>query len=261
MEKLSIVTITYNNPLELEKTLSSVLVQIKRKANVELIVIDGSTDRKGNEVILHNYAGIISVLIQEYDNGIYNAMNKGLSIAAGDSILFLNSGDTFEPGFDLSLFQEKNHLEQYVYYTCSRLISSNYDFIRPDFSKINHLTYSLFSHQGIFVPKSIYKKYTYDETKAFSADYFWMKNVWLENKNIYLNIVSTCFQLGGVSTKYSIKGACKYFKQTVPFYYKLQRCIKTLLFYILGEELTYVFLYKGKYNIIRKRNNDNARNH
>ena len=88
--KLSIITINYNNAAGLRKTIESVVNQTH--ANFEYIVIDGaSTDESVN--IIEEYAHKIDYWVSEPDTGIYNAMNKGIRMATGDYIHFLNSGD------------------------------------------------------------------------------------------------------------------------------------------------------------------------
>ena len=88
--KISIITIVYNNVRDIEHTILSVINQ--SYSNIEYIVIDGaSTD--GTLDIIQKYRGSIDILVSEKDNGIYEAMNKGLAKATGDYVLFLNSGD------------------------------------------------------------------------------------------------------------------------------------------------------------------------
>lgn len=90
LPKLSVITIVYNNVQDIERTVLSVLNQTY--LNIEYIVIDGaSTD--GTVEILKSYQTRISKLLSEKDKGIYDAMNKGLALAEGDYILFMNSGD------------------------------------------------------------------------------------------------------------------------------------------------------------------------
>src|SRR5476651_1350657 len=90
--KLSVITIVYNNVRDIERTMLSVLNQTF--GNIEYIIIDGaSTD--GTLEVIKRYQNRIAKLISEKDEGIYDAMNKGLTIATGDYVLFMNSGDEF----------------------------------------------------------------------------------------------------------------------------------------------------------------------
>lgn len=90
--KFSVITINYNNCKGLKRTLDSIISQTSR--DFEWIVIDGgSTD--GSRELIEQYQDSISFWCSELDNGIYNAMNKGITRAKGDYCLFLNSGDKF----------------------------------------------------------------------------------------------------------------------------------------------------------------------
>ena len=93
MSKLiSVVTINYNNAKGLEKTIESVVSQNFK--NIELVVVDGSSTDSSIKVI-KKYKDVIDVLIVENDNGVYDAMNKGIEACSGKWINFMNSGDVF----------------------------------------------------------------------------------------------------------------------------------------------------------------------
>lgn len=90
--KISIVTVCYNAADQIEKTIQSVVGQTY--PNIEYLVIDGgSTD--GTTDIIRKYADKISYWKSEPDDGIYDAMNKGICAATGDYINFMNAGDYF----------------------------------------------------------------------------------------------------------------------------------------------------------------------
>lgn len=90
--KLSIITINLNNKAGLERTIQSVINQTYK--DFEYILIDGgSTDGSGD--IIKRYEEKINYWVSEKDNGIYNAMNKGILRASGEYCLFINSGDFF----------------------------------------------------------------------------------------------------------------------------------------------------------------------
>ena len=88
--KLSIITVNYNNCSGLKRTLDSVLSQSCKE--YEWVVIDGgSTDN--TLTVLDLYSDIIDIKISEHDNGIYDAMNKGVKFASGRFIININAGD------------------------------------------------------------------------------------------------------------------------------------------------------------------------
>ena len=87
---LTIITVCLNSEALIERTIRSVASQ--DYAHIEYIIIDGgSTD--GTLDIIRKYHSNVAALISEKDNGIYDAMNKGLALATGDLVYFLNSGD------------------------------------------------------------------------------------------------------------------------------------------------------------------------
>lgn len=91
MPKISIISINYNNSDGLYKTIQSVINQTHK--DIEYIVIDGYSEDNSKEVI-QAHSEYISYWVSESDSGIYNAMNKGIKVATGEYLLFLNSGDT-----------------------------------------------------------------------------------------------------------------------------------------------------------------------
>ncbi len=249
MDKISVVTITYNNPEDFNLTLQSILKQRNNGALIELVVIDGSTQKDSYNLIYEKYGDEIDILRREPDNGIYDAMNKALNLATGDSIVFINSGDYFEDTFNLRTFQEKNDLKNNVVYTCVKMYTSKYEIIRPNVSSIKKLSFADYGHQGVYVPKTIYKRIHYDVRLFYSADYYWMKEIAKENKNVYLPDVTACFSLGGVSNDYSWKNYKKYAKQPVKFTYKVNHLIKTILCSIIGVDRLNYLLFRKKYVI------------
>ena len=89
---ITIITVVYNGEKFLEKTIKSVINQSYQ--NIEYIIIDGgSTD--GTVDIIKKYEDRIDYWGSERDDGIYDAMNKGLEVSTGEGILFLNAGDYF----------------------------------------------------------------------------------------------------------------------------------------------------------------------
>lgn len=90
--KVSIVTVCYNSERTIEDTIKSIAEQTYK--NIEYIVIDGNSKDTTNSIV-RNYKDVVSLHISEPDNGLYDAMNKGISLATGDVIGILNSDDVF----------------------------------------------------------------------------------------------------------------------------------------------------------------------
>ena len=90
--KFSIITVTYNAGKVLEDTIQSVVFQTYR--NVEYIIVDGNSKDNTLEIV-DKYRDRISQVLSEPDKGLYDAMNKGIRLATGDYLCFLNAGDGF----------------------------------------------------------------------------------------------------------------------------------------------------------------------
>ena len=95
--KVTIITVSYNSGKTIETTFKSLLNQTY--PNIEYIVIDGGSNDNTLK-ISEKYSDLINVLVSEPDNGLYDAMNKGLKIATGDVIGILNSDDFFKNNFE-----------------------------------------------------------------------------------------------------------------------------------------------------------------
>ncbi|MER0499366.1 glycosyltransferase family 2 protein [Aeromonas hydrophila] len=97
--KVSIITVCYNSEKTIEDTIRSVAGQTYK--DIEYIIIDGGSTDQTNEIV-KKYSDIVSVHISEKDNGLYDAMNKGIKLATGDIIGILNSDDFFVSDYSLA---------------------------------------------------------------------------------------------------------------------------------------------------------------
>ena len=114
---LSIITINYNNRDGLRSTLGSIRQQ--QLQALEVIVIDGGSD-DGSQKVISEYKDTISFSISEKDQGIYDAMNKGIQKAKGNFLLFLNSGDQL--AYPDSLEKASKFLKKKLYITFAILL-------------------------------------------------------------------------------------------------------------------------------------------
>jgi glycosyltransferase involved in cell wall biosynthesis len=90
--KFSIITVTYNAEKVLEDTIQSVISQTYH--HIEYIIVDGAS-KDGTLSIINRYRPHIHTVVSEPDKGLYDAMNKGIALANGDYLCFLNAGDCF----------------------------------------------------------------------------------------------------------------------------------------------------------------------
>lgn len=167
--KITIITISYNNVHFIEQTIKSVLSQSYN--DIEYIIIDGgSTD--GTKEIIQRYADKLKFWCSEPDNGIYDAMNKGIIHASGDWVNFMNSGDCFSSSIILSEFNlSKNSDKIKVVYGDVQMVYSDHSIMRKAYP-LRTMSYRMpFCHQATFVRREILKKYMFDLQYRIGADY------------------------------------------------------------------------------------------
>lgn len=172
---LSVITVVYNNVRDIELTLQSVIGQTY--GVIEYIVIDGaSTD--GTAAIIEKYNNSISHFISEPDKGIYDAMNKGLKLATGDYVIFMNSGDEFYDNNTVEkVFATADNAD--IYYGETEMINDT----RQSLGQRRHTAPKTFtwrgfkygmsiSHQAIYIKRSLVEPY--NPAYQLSADIDWI---------------------------------------------------------------------------------------
>ena len=183
--KLSIITINYNNKQGLQKTIDSVISQTYR--DFEWIVIDGgSTD--GSKELIEKYQKHITYWVSEPDKGVYNAMNKGIKVAKGEYLQFLNSGDYFVSQRTLSLLFSFNADEDILYGKVLNPTNKKAYYNSFQNKKIycRDLYYSTICHQACFIKKSLFEQIGYyDETLRITSDWKFLFEAILINKSSY----------------------------------------------------------------------------
>lgn len=170
---ISIITITYNAESTVRATLESVASQTF--GDYEHIIVDGaSTD--GTLEIARSFEH--TRILSEKDSGLYDAMNKGLDMATGKYVLFLNAGDTFHAETTLAKYAEKAMRGDDIIYGDTVIVDSNRHIIKArHLTAPVRLTFESFSkgmlicHQAFMVRRELAPKY--DLQYRFSADYDW----------------------------------------------------------------------------------------
>lgn len=187
---ISIITVTFNAEQFLESTIKSVTAQ--ESDGIEYIIVDGAS-KDGTSMILEKYQKSIDVLISERDRGVYDAMNKGLGVANGKYVLFLNAGDELASSSTLSeIFSSQNDPD--VIYGETIIINPDrrplgtrteltsrklpYALIKKDF-----LNGQIVSHQSFIPKRSICE--SYDLQYSCSADIDWMLCIMEKAQNVY----------------------------------------------------------------------------
>lgn len=178
--KISIVTVCYNAVATIEATMRSVLDQTYD--NIEYIIIDGGSTDGTVDIIRRyvddsNYGDRVAHWVSEPDQGIYDAMNKGIAAATGDYINFMNSGDTFYNSAVIEdVFSEKQTSD--VIFGDTWRISKNYNFRQLNLPLSDFNKTLPFCHQSSFAKVDLMKKYGFDTSFRSAADYNFFYKLW-----------------------------------------------------------------------------------
>ena len=219
---ITIITVVLNDDKDLEKTIKSVLLQ--RYSNIEFIIVDGGS--RGSIISkIKKYDDRIDYWISQKDKGIYDAWNKGIKLASGDYICFLNVGDFFA----------QNCIEIVV----KKIKRKNVDILfgtvlkRKKFSgfypkTINNRLNVFPSFVSSFIKKSIYEKnglfkLEYDCFNDYEFIYSLLKTKKFSWNTSSRNEILTIFDLKGVSSKIS-------FFSTIKAEYQIRRQYENALF-------------------------------
>lgn len=204
----SIITVTYNASATVERTLESIASQTFD--DYEHIIVDGaSTD--GTLCIVENAPGEMRRrILSEPDSGLYDAMNKGISMATGTYLIFLNSGDKFHSPDTLALIAEtiRKSGEPGVVYGQTDLVDDDGRFMAPrHLSAPENLSLADFSrgmvvcHQAFVAKRSIAPFFSLKY--KYSSDYEWCIICLMHSKkNVYINDVLIDYLAEGVTTSH-----------------------------------------------------------
>lgn len=183
--KYSIITVNYNNKEGLLRTIISVTSQTYH--DYEFIIIDGgSTD--GSYDLLKEYNDKISYWVSEPDGGIYQGMNKGIKIASGDYLNFMNSGDCFYDKFVLQTVANYNYDGDIIIgrdYHFDAIKQKGHASIQP--SRLSMITFftSTLDHQSSFIKKSLFENTKYREDLRLVSDWvFFLEKVVIEDRKV-----------------------------------------------------------------------------
>lgn len=189
--KFSIITVTYNAGKVLEETLQSVANQTYRQ--VEYILVDGGS--KDNTLsIAEKYRSHIHQLISEPDKGLYDAMNKGIRLATGDYLCFLNAGDTLHTHDTLQAIVNTLSSEQLpdVIYGETAIVDKHRRFLhmrkKSTPKQLNWKSFKegmLVCHQAFLASRALAQKETYDLGYRFSADFDWCIRIMKRAKTLH----------------------------------------------------------------------------
>lgn len=198
--ELTVITIVYN---EVDRILAT-CKSIDRQAydNVEWIVLDGGSS-DGTLDILNQYTSEIDILISEPDRGIYHAMNKGIALASGEYILFMNGGDEFYTADILA--DVIPHLDSDIVYGNLLMRDGVRDHMRhyPSTLTSKYFLREMLPHQATFYKKTLFDEAgLYDESFRIAGDYEFNTRIFktLEPSYKHLNLTISVFYTDGISS-------------------------------------------------------------
>lgn len=225
---ISVVTVCYNAATTIEATIQSVINQTY--PHIEYIIIDGgSTD--GTVDIIKRYANRIAYWVSEPDKGIYDAMNKGIEVATGEWINFMNAGDWFYDECVLSnVFTKPIHSYINIVYgkTLAKYDWGNYIVTPPAIHVLNKRM--CLCHQSIFIRGSYHKAHLYDLAISLAADYDMIYHCYTENPMSFLyssTIICVYDAVEGVSAKNAMESEKEISK--ISGYQSLKTSIKRMI--------------------------------
>lgn len=210
MKKISIVTVCLNAQETIEQTIQSVLNQTYGIENIEYIIVDGQSTDKTMQII-EKYKDYISYYVSEPDQGIYDAMNKGIAAASKEIIGILNADDWYDSNAIqnvMNCFKEND--TDIVYGEVKRVEKDEtISTVRKADSLENTWYFMTIWHPAVFVKREVYQKLgTFSTDYKIAADYeFILRCYSNQMKFTYLNKELTYFRSAGISNTKHIKCA------------------------------------------------------
>lgn len=200
--KFSIITINFNDKAGLQKTFDSVFSQTCK--DFEFIVIDGGSGDGSKELIEANQTKI-KYWVSEKDKGVFHAMNKGISAATGEFLIFMNSGDVFNAPITLQEVTPDLTADYDIYYGDNYKESPSSKRLKTYPEKLNFSFFytSSINHQSSFIRRSLFEKYFYyNEDYKIASDWeFFVYTICHQNvPYLYLKKTIAVYDFTGISS-------------------------------------------------------------
>ena len=221
MTKISIITVVYNSEKYIRRTIESIVGQ--DYPGVEYIIIDGKSKDTTMQIV-NEYRDRIAVVVSEPDKGLYDAMNKGLRLATGSYVLYINSGDALSSPTLLSDIFNNVPADSDVIYGDTQITDEDGNILhnrrhRPP-EQLTWRDYKrgmLVCHQSFIAKRTLCDEY--DTNYRYAADYDWCLNILLKSRVVtnYGKEISL-FMDGGQTKRTIVPGLkeryrimCKYY--------------------------------------------------
>lgn len=242
---LSIITVCYNAEHELKKTVDSIICQeLSAGFQIEHVIIDNNSDDETQKIVEiykeeNRSNQIIVQYIRENDDGIYDAMNKGILIANGEWVMFLNAGDTFYDSITIKGLEPylKKDAEILIGYYNRQDPSGNI-FVRPPIiSKLYDRM--IFCHQAMIFNISTHRNFFYNTKYRIVADYDVALRMIKNNVTfLYIDVCIVNYDVNGISARKMI--------DTHKEMYKVRKDNGVINNYFKSKLYYYYGLYKRK---------------
>ena len=181
--KVSVITVCYNSLDIIEGTLNSVLAQ--DYPELEYVVVDGNSS-DGTSAVLQRYAHKLGQLLSEPDRGVYDAMNKGIRLATGEYLLFMNAGDLFASSTALRELLGRSSADV-IYADFNYLSGPRQGRVRADFPR------GIFNHQSVLYRRELHQTHGgYVSVKGLTAaDYLFFMTLQASTSAVAFEWVDT----------------------------------------------------------------------
>ena len=243
MTKISIITVVFNSEKYIRRTIESIVGQ--DYPALEYIIIDGKS-KDSTMQIVEEYRDRIAVVVSEPDKGLYDAMNKGLRLATGDYVLYINSGDVLSSPHLLSDIFDTAPADSDVIYGDTHITDEDGNILhsrrhRPP----EHLSWKdykrgmLVCHQSFIARRSLCEEY--DTNYRYAADFDWCLNVLSKSKTVtnYGKEISL-FMDGGQTKRTIVPGLKERYRIMCKYYGKVKA---TFWNFILGVKFGWWMLW------------------
>jgi putative colanic acid biosynthesis glycosyltransferase len=206
---LSIVTIHFNDFDGLKRTYCSLQKYLSISDNIEWIVVDGGSKFSNTDSVIEEIKIKSDIFISETDDGIYDAMNKGIQNSTGDYIIFMNAGDCFSGNIDVQKIIKLFKNNYSMIYGASKEGSEGAKFNLKLARGISSLWWGMPTHhQAMFFRADLAKQFLFDVSYNIAADYKLVCQFANVDSSIYIMTdTPICeFYLDGISSNNFYKG-------------------------------------------------------
>jgi glycosyltransferase involved in cell wall biosynthesis len=257
MPLLSLITINLNNKKGLIKTIASIVNQTF--TDFEYIVIDGGSTDGSVDVIKQN-VNRLAYWVSEPDNGIYNAMNKGIAKSSGEYCLFLNSGDCLADNKVIEQITLAEPKEDILY---GNMYFDNFLQIYPHQLTLSFFLNKSLGHAATIIKTELFKKHgDFDEKLKIVADWeFFFRSIQMKGASYrYLSNLSIArFNMDGISANTKNMNLHYFERKKVINQYLPALCQNSRNLEIIAEALSQLSLYENSKLIQLAKKTDNSR--